>query len=46
MKTYGSEESLVFVYTIKETNDGGYIMIGHSAQPDGEKSKILLIKNQ
>lgn len=43
-RTYGTPERVDFGYTVKETNDGGYILIGHSASSDGENSNIMLIK--
>lgn len=43
-RTFGTAESVDFGYSVKEANDGGYIIVGHSASLDGEKSHILLIK--
>ena len=43
-RTYGTVDHLDFGYTVKETNDGGYILIGHSERLDSEKSSIMLIK--
>ena len=43
-RTYGTAEYLEFGYTVKETNDGGYIIIGHSERLDSGKSNIMLIK--
>ena len=43
-RTFGSPELLDFGYTVNEVNDGGYIIIGHSATLDGDKSNIMLIK--
>ncbi len=43
-RTFGTKDKIDFGYTVKETNDGGYILIGHKESFDGEDGDILLIK--
>jgi hypothetical protein len=43
-KSFGSPNKVDFGYTVRETKDGGFILIGHSEEFDRSKSQILLIK--
>ena len=43
-RTFGTPDRIDFGYTVKETVDGGYVLIGHSESLDGKKGDILLIK--
>lgn len=43
-RTYGSQDKVDFGYTVRETRDNGFILIGHSEPFSREKSDILLIK--
>lgn len=43
-RTYGNKDNMDFGYTVRETNDGGFILVGHSQSLSSEKSSVLLIK--
>ena len=43
-RTFGEKDKIDFGYTVRETNDGGFILIGHSENLNREESNILLIK--
>ncbi len=43
-RTFGDEQHVEFGYTVKETREGGFILIGHRENLATKKSEILLIK--
>ncbi|KAA3635599.1 MAG: hypothetical protein DWQ02_09625 [Bacteroidetes bacterium] len=43
-RNYGTPDKMDFGYTVRETNDGGFILTGHSEPFSREKSDVLLIK--
>lgn len=43
-RTFGDEQHVEFGYTVKETRDRGFILIGHRENLATKKSEILLIK--
>ncbi|MCE7990654.1 MAG: hypothetical protein HEP71_01685 [Roseivirga sp.] len=43
-RTYGEKDKVDFGYTVKETYDGGYVLVGHTASFSGDEGSILLIK--
>ena len=43
-RTFGDKDIWDFGYTVRETRDGGYILIGHTEGYNGTAEDILLIK--
>lgn len=43
-RTFGANDRVDFGYTVRETNDGGFIMTGHTSDFQETESDILLIK--
>jgi len=43
-KAFGENNKLEFGYTVRETSDGGFILLGHSEDLETKKGKVLLIK--
>ncbi len=43
-RTYGENDKMDFGYTVKETSDGGLILIGHSESLENGQASVLLIK--
>ncbi len=43
-RTYGEKDKVDFGYTVKETNDGGFVLIGHTVSFNGDEGSILFIK--
>ncbi|MEM7086240.1 MAG: hypothetical protein AAF489_08670 [Bacteroidota bacterium] len=44
IRSFGEKNNVDFGYTVRQTSDHGYILLGHSEETNGTKSSVLLIK--